>query len=254
MDMDKVFINNDGRCMSGRQRIFLYLLLLVVCFMPCSFAAELNIGDNSVHTGVVVINGREMTPSHPGEVVVQHRKVQPFSSLDIAGGFDVNVYCGKSYGLSVKAEKRLQDKIKSTFVNGTLRIFPSGHISTSLPVKIAITAPSISSVLSNGANDLAVNCSGDSMKIDLAGSSEMRITGRASLLKATLEGSSELEAVRFKAADVHIVASGSASASVYASGSIIASATGASDIVYHGRPARIQVNADEASDIEAADD
>lgn len=239
---------------SGLCRIFLCMLLFPVYIMICGFTTEINIGDNSVHTGAVVINGKEMATSHPGNVVVQQREVQPFSSLDISGGFDVDVRCGQSYALSVEAEKRFQDNIRSTVTDGTLRIFPKGRISTSLPVKVIITATSIKSVVADGANELTMNCSADSMKVDLSGSSSMRMTGSASVLSATLEGSSELEAARFKAVDVYVEAAGSASAAVYASGSITASATDAGDIVYYGRPAKVRVNAAEASDIEAADD
>ncbi len=226
--------------------------LLVCVYMLLSGFTEVNIGNNSVHTGVVVINGRKVGPTAASPVVSDTRKVGNFSSLDITGSFQVDIKCGARPGLVIVAEKRLLPRIVTKMQGSTLHIFTRGDISTGFPLKIEITVPELFELKADGSSNIALMCASNHMDVELEDSVDVVASGSASELRVILNGASEFDASRYRASNVFLEARDSSTATVNVSNRLDAAAYGASEVMYYGRPANVNAMVNDAADIEAA--
>ena len=236
----------------GYLRYLTGIILFVCIYLLLSGFTEVNIGNNSVHTGVVVINGRTVSSTGSSPVVSETRKVGNFSSLDIAGSFQVEINCGTRPGLVIVAEKRLLPKIVSKVKGRTLKIFIRGNISTGVPLRLEITVPELYELQAEGASDIALTCSSNHLYVNLEDSANVVASGSVSALRLILNGASEFDASKYRASTVFLEARDSSTATVNVLNRLDASAYGASEVQYYGMPAHVNAMVHDGADIEAA--
>ncbi len=240
---------NPGR--SGRQ--FAYMSIGIGVYLLLSGFIQVNVGNNSVHTGVVIINGRRVESTAPSPVVSDVRKIGNFSSVEITGSFNAEIRCGAGSGLVISAEKRLLPRIVTRVEGRTLRIFTRGDISTSAPLRLEITTPELFELKADGASDITMSCTTSHLSVSLQESVNVVASGSVSELSVTLNGASGFDAAGFKASDVFLEARDSSSAILNVSNRLDAAAYGASEVRYYGSPGTVNAKVNDAADIEAAE-
>jgi Putative auto-transporter adhesin, head GIN domain/Outer membrane protein beta-barrel domain len=141
-------------------------------------------------------------------------------------GNQITVRVGAKKLNSIDASGMASFKTKDTLITDNIRL----HFSGASEGKIAVKATRI--------------------ETQLSGATEVRLTGSTNELISTNSGASEFKASRLRASSVSVTSSGASEVSVWAVDSLTANASGASSILYYGKPVNTEVNKTGSSEIE----
>jgi hypothetical protein len=147
------------------------------------------------------------------------RELPPFTSIDLAGAGAVTVQVGGAQSVVVMADDNLLANVTTSVQDGELVIATRGSFTTTTPMTVAVTMPSL-----------------DELALSLSGSGLVRATGTVERLDVTLAGSGDAELAGLVARDVQALLSGSGRIVVHATGTLDASLPGTGTIVYTGSP------------------
>ena len=117
------------------------------------------------------------------------------TSIDLAGPIDLTLRRGATPSLKVRGEQRLLANVDTSVDGNTLHIGPKGmlfHHRQPLQVEIVLPALTQLEVHGNG-NSKITGFSGDSFRLELAGSGDISFTGRYKQIEATVNGSGNLD-------------------------------------------------------------
>jgi len=121
--------------------------------------------------------------------------------------------------------------------NGTLHIYNTGSLMSTGPVKIAISAPDISSVDGNGSGSFNLtNINNSAVAVNVAGSCDVNVQGQTKALSAIIGGSGTITATDLRAQSSIAEISGSGNIDLNAKHSLNAIVSGSGDIRYTGQP------------------
>ncbi|WP_242928522.1 PspC domain-containing protein [Pontibacter vulgaris] len=192
--------------------------------------------------------------------------LKDFRRISIAGPYHVQIRQG-NYSVRVRGDR---DEIRRLDIdqNGQELVIESTRRNFNLfedktPVLIQITAPNIEDIDLGGAikadignistDNLGISLSGATkataqvnvrdLKIDIAGASASKFTGRASHVEMDIAGACHLDADGLQANSVDIDATGVSIAEVYATQTLRAEASGTSQITYGGNPKNTDIDA-----------
>jgi hypothetical protein len=178
------------------------------------------------------------------------RNVASFSKIELSGSPDVEVTVGPAVSVSVTGDDNVLPLIETTVSGDTLSIDSKSSYSTSLGVKVKITAPTIEGVSVSGSGDIRVTgLKGDAMDTGITGSGNVDLSGAVERLKAHITGSGDLRAGDLAAKNVHVTVTGSGDATVRATEELEGSVTGSGDIHYTGNPPQVRKNVVGSGDI-----
>jgi hypothetical protein len=175
-----------------------------------------------------------------GAIKTEDRTISDFSTLEIAGGYEIKWSSGKP-ALSISTDQNLLPLIKTTVNGSTLTIDSEENLSPTKGVKITLTSASLADVQLNGAIKFtATQLAGGDLKLEANGASDISVGGSVTNFEATLSGASNLDAKSLQTQDATLSLNGASYGDVTVSGTLNASITGAGALTYSGNPKSVE--------------
>jgi hypothetical protein len=212
-------------------------------------AVEINIGSNIVNTGNVsgCLQGS-------GSAKEESRSLPAFHGLEVDGAYSVRITCQKEQSVEISADDNLLPLILTEVQDGVLRVTSKKSICASAPMTLTIAVETLDLIRSSGANEFQVqNLKGETLDVELSGSSTMTLDGAVDELKAKIDGASGLVAGELKAQQVSVAISGAGSAEVHADKRLQGDISGVGSIRYSGQPGEVVKNITGWGDITPVD-
>ncbi len=176
-----------------------------------------------------------------GVTATQTRTVPSFSEIDLAGASAINVQVGDVQTVVVHADDNLIERVTTEVRDGTLVVEETGRFSTSSPLTVDVTVPTLAAVTLSGSGHVRVaGVRAGDFTVRVSGSGQMIVAGQVERLDASLPGSGNVLLRGLTARDVTATVAGSGHLEVWASMSLDASIPGSGEIVYAGHPATVR--------------
>lgn len=190
-----------------------------------------------------------------GPSVTQNRSVGSFRGVEVRGSADVSFYQGSPRPVRVEGPKAALDQLVTEVVNGRLVIRTEGCVRSSTPVRVHAWAAKPNEARISGSGDITGETAmkGDSFKIHVAGSGDVKLsldvaqlethiagsgnvvlTGRADKQSVSIAGSGDLRGAKLVTSDTSARVVGSGDAKVNATRSLQATVIGSGDLRYRG--------------------
>ena len=202
------------------------------------------------------------------------RQVGSFSGISVSGGIDLYLSPGDE-AVAVSASKiEYRDRIKTEIDNGVLKIWYDSKWGVSMSgnknLKAYVSYKTLKTLSASGGSDVNVDgtiagseltlrvSGGSDFKgiVDVAkllvrqsGGSDIRISGKATTLDVDASGGSDFKGYDLVAEVCELEASGASDIEITANREISARASGASDILYRGKPAVKEAKSSGASSV-----
>ncbi len=205
-----------------------------------------------------------------GKIVTESRALDLFQDLSASGAFDIELIYSDSYSVEIEMDENLLEFIEIEVKSKELRISSSKNIESSQKTGIKIYAPFLNKIQITGAckllnkqkfrtEKLHVDLSGAS-KLDLyfdtkyvminnSGASKTTLRGNADEVRIDLSGASYLEASEMRINDLILNATGASKVRVWADNKLNIMASGASQILYKGEPAKLKTEVTGAASV-----
>ena len=199
----------------------------------------------SVGSAVVVSGGITQMGAGPmltgsGKFAAQPRAVErSFDSLEVAGAASVEVTRADSCSLEVHGDDNLVDLLETEMRGSTLCVsFKRGTIfSSSLPLKVVATAPSVVHVELSGSGYVTLaSLKQPELQVELNGSGDVIADGVVSSVSLTLNGSGDIDSRRLQARKAPIKLHGSGDIRALATGEAKVRLHGSGDVTVAGNP------------------
>lgn len=198
-----------------------------------------------------------------GHIITKELKQNAFSKVDVSGAFDVEIVQGNSQNVNIFCDENLYPYIIVKQEGNTLKIDTKDNsiLSPSKKIKIVITSSQYSELEASGASSFTSmsKINAENLKVDMSGSSSLKLYVNAKILDVELSGSSDamldgvvttfkidgsgstsVKAENLVAEDVDIDISGSGEAVVNTNGKLDVDISGAGKVLYKGNPTSIQ--------------
>ena len=174
-----------------------------------------------------------------GDLVTREEFFSDFTSVDVGGGFNVEISQSSSYSVLVTADDNVMENILVSKSGDTLNVGVNWAVSlSSVTLKVEITMPELRELeLSGGVQGRIEDItSSDSISIDLSGGSHL--TGNGEAVDLTVDGSSgsHLDFTDFIVQDASVELSGGSHATINLNGTLDADLSGGSQLHYYGDP------------------
>lgn len=194
-----------------------------------------------------------------GKTINKTRNVGSFDGVGVSGSFDVILVAGNEGKLELSVEENLEPYLITEVKDGNLKIrWKKGvNIRTSKNTIVTVHFKNINSLAMSGSGDItskdvikgnslkmAVAGSGD-IKIDMdvqmaksaiSGSGDIKLSGKATEFEAAVSGSGDVEAYDLKTEKAELKVAGSGSIGISVEKEIVARVSGSGDIKYKGQP------------------
>lgn len=209
-------------------------------------------------TGKIVINGNVygdgsvVRGNHQRSVV--HRPLPCFDQITVQAGVDLVYQPSDKCGATLDADSNLHPIIETDVGGDILNVAARRSFQTEGPVQVEARSPSLNRIdVLSAADAVLRDLHVPSLVIRVAGSGDVSAQGQVELLEVIVEGSGTLDLRDLHATHAKVFAEGAADVIVYAEKSLKVNVTGAGDVLYYGRPARVEKNISGAGDVEAAE-
>src|SRR5687767_8329205 len=157
------------------------------------------------------------------------RTARDFTAVKVGGVFEVEVTAGKDFSVEVLADDNLLQYVKTEVHNGVLKIETTESIKSRNPLRVRVSAPSITNLEASGASRVAVEGIKDSsFGVDTSGASKISLSGATTALEVNVSGASHVDAEKLKTQTAAVEASGASKVSLFVTESLDSSASGAS--------------------------
>ena len=167
-----------------------------------------------------------------GKPKEESRIVGEYDKVIVGSAFQVEATEGKLGPIKISADSNLLPMIKTEVKDRTLRVWTEGSTSTSSPLKLSLSTPTITGFEASGATKVQLSLkSKHDLDLGASGSSEIKVTGELSNLTCDLSGASKATFSASSLDKLNTVLSGS-SALLYSGtvDSVYAQLSGASSI------------------------
>lgn len=167
----------------------------------------------------------------------QKREVPAFTSISTQGDYEVEVSLQKETSLDIEADDNILPLITTDVSNGILRIRSRRAYSTSEPIKLKITTPTLEGLSASGAGKIEISgLQNDKFEIESNGAPTIKASGESKTLHIKANGAGKIDAHKIRAATAFVESNGVAKVEVFASEELNANVNGPSQIVYSGDP------------------
>ena len=224
------------------------------------------------------LHGDATTVEPPGNVVTKDFDFANFTSVEAANAFAVEISQSDAFGVTVRIDDSLEDRLDVSLEGNTLRLRLKGglNIEGDITLEATITMPvleglqlsgaasaDLSGITStakvdmvlSGASRLAGDVQALDRGIDASGASTVQLEGVAASMSIDGSGASNLDLADFAAETAEVTLSGASEATVNVRNRIDAvDVSGASRLYHLGDPELGDVKNSGASTVEAVDD
>ena len=191
-------------------------------------------------SGSVWVAGDGAGPRLEGSGVAgsQAKDVAEFRAVRLEGSFDVRATVGEARSVVVEGDDNLLEHVRARVEDGVFVLdFAPGRYRTHLPMKVAITSPTLTAFEVEGAGDVElVGVRGERFGLSIRGAGDVTASGAVETLDVAISGAGDanLLALDSKRASVSISGAGDVSLSV--SERLDVSVSGVGDVSYRGSP------------------
>ena len=218
-------------------RVFLMVVILGVAMIPLS-SGVVNAADS--WTSVQHNDSPQVTGS--GRVVRQTRAISAAQAVELSGAADVEVRVGPAPSLTIEADDNLLPLFTSEVRGGTLKLASKGSYRTRSTPRFFVTLPSLSSLQTSGSGDaVVIDARSSSLALGINGSGNIRASGSAGRLDASIHGSGNLDLRQLAVGDAKLAIYGSGEIAAAPRGKVEAITFGSGDIDLLSRPASLEV-------------
>jgi hypothetical protein len=209
-----------------------------------------------------------------GTIVTETPELNAFSAVSASHEFDVTIVAGPVFGVVVRADDNVMPHVEVGKNGDTLDLDlkESSYRLKNVTLEAEITMPKLLALRLSGASSASVSgfkstepfdarLSGASelegtlfsgrAEFRLSGASSATLAGAGGELMVQAAGASGAKLSAFTVTDAEVEASGASSVEVNVSGTLDASASGASKVVYSGKPTLGKTGTSGASSINA---
>lgn len=201
----------------------------------------------TVIKGAVIVDGKVLAGPFgdvvkgSGTVATETRDLGRFTELRQDISATVTVKAGATGRCTITADDNILPLIVTERAGNVLRITCTKGYVTSRRIQIDVETPLLTRAELAGSGEIEiVDVTKDRIALDISGSGDIRATGRAAELDATINGSGDVAAAGLIAGTVHVTVNGSGDAHVHARSALTTEIHGSGDIVYAGNPARVR--------------
>ena len=177
-----------------------------------------------------------------GRVIRQARAISAAQAVELSGAADVEVRVGPAPSLTIEADDNLLPLFTSEVRGGTLKLGSHGSYRTRTTPRFFVTLPSLNSLQTAGSGDaVVIDARSGSLSLGLKGSGNIRASGSASRLDASIHGSGNLDLRQLAVGDAKLAIYGSGEIAAAPRGKVEAITFGSGDIDLLSRPASLEV-------------
>lgn len=178
-----------------------------------------------------------------GAGAADRRETRPlgaeFTAIGLSAPVKLHVTQGTTPTLELQGDEAALADLETVVEGSTLKIRLKKDVHRwNHKVEARVTAPRIDSLAIAGSGDIhAPSITGDSLKVSISGSGDVKLGGKVSGLTANISGSGDIRAGDLEAQRVSVSIAGSGDATVRARESLNVSVAGSGDVRYFGDPA-----------------
>ena len=187
-----------------------------------------------------------------GVIKSESRPVSEFSALEVEGAYKVKWTKGKP-GLTISTDQNLLPLIKTVVSGNTLQIHREENLRPTKDITIVVSSGSLADIKVTGAVMLtAEQLSGQALKLECEGASQISVAGSVTNLEANLTGASKLEAESLRTQTATLSLEGASYGDITVTETLNASISGAGVLTYAGNPKSVEKNVSGAGSIRPA--
>jgi Putative auto-transporter adhesin, head GIN domain len=166
------------------------------------------------------------------------RTVEPFQRIRIAGSGDAIVRVGEKQRVTIVCDDNLIEHVRTHVDDGTLELgMERGSYRLKKGLRFEISVPRLTGASIAGSGDIDVSgIDAESFDVSIAGSGEVRASGRAERLDVDIAGSGDAALYPLAARSVEVDIAGSGDVAVSASEDLNAQIFGSGSVHYRGDP------------------
>jgi hypothetical protein len=205
-----------------------------------------------------------------GEIVNDQRNVPHFDAINVSSGIDVILNQGSNQKVIVKADKNVQDEIKTEVENNELKIYCTKNFWRVSNITVEITIRDLkhlkvnagADVKSNsklivndltmeisGGSDININIEAQTLTLYASSGSDVNLEGNSASISIKSSSGSDINASYLKANEAVITTSSGSDVHVNAKSSIVVNASGGSDVYVTGKPQKQDISTSGGSDV-----
>lgn len=174
-----------------------------------------------------------------GKMATEMRDLTGFTSISVNNSTDIDIIIGDKYRVELEAEDNLLEIIETEVVRGELRITTADgySIRSRRGSRLTITMPNLEGIKISGSSDIrAQNINSDELTIEIRGSGDIELSGRAEEVEIEIRGSGDIDARDLLAVSVEIDIRGSGDVEISVEENLWVNISGSGDITYYGDP------------------
>ncbi len=174
-----------------------------------------------------------------GKMATEMRDVKDFTVISVKNSTDIDITIGDKFSVELEAEDNLLEIIETEVVRGELRITTAEgyNVRSRKGSRLTITMPNLEGIEISGSSDLrAQGVDSDELTIDITGSGDIELTGKAKEVEIEIRGSGDIDARDFHAVTVEIDIRGSGDVDISVEEHLWVNISGSGDITYYGDP------------------
>lgn len=189
-------------------------------------------GGQAVSTGCVQGNGVQKS---------EERMLGDVTKVVLNGAYDVGITSGKERGFTIRGDENIIGLIASEEEGDTVHVYPRQSICPRRDLLIDITLETLEHISASGTvHAILDGVQGDSLKIEIDGSSTVVASGKTQALAVTIGGTGKLQANDLHAESAMLSINGVGEAYVYATDHLSANIMGVGNIYYSGNPQKVE--------------
>jgi hypothetical protein len=185
-----------------------------------------------------------------GTVKTENRPISDFSTLEVTGGYTIKWSKGQP-ALTISTDQNLLPLIKTTVSSNTLEIDWEENLAPTKGITIVLSSASLADVkLTGGISLTASQLSGQDLKLESNGASDISVDGSITNLEVNMSGASKLNAKSLQTKTATLSLNGASYGDVTVSDTLKASISGAGVLTYSGNPKSVEKNVSGAGSIQ----
>ncbi|RPI11703.1 MAG: DUF2807 domain-containing protein [Actinobacteria bacterium] len=208
---------------------------------PLAVAGGLVVAVVAVIVVIATAGGREgpsaSSTDGSGVSVTDHREVASFTEVELAGANTVVIHVGAPQSVAVIGDDNLVGRVTTVVRASRLVIDNPGNFTTTAPMGVAVSVPSLDGVELGGAGTVTIDgVTGADFGAELVGDGTLKVSGTVQRVMAVLAGAGTLDVHDLLAADATAQLRGTGTIRVHATSTLDATLTGTGTILYRGEP------------------
>jgi hypothetical protein len=177
-----------------------------------------------------------------GVIKTEDRSISEFSKVEVTGGYQIKWSSGKP-ALNISTDQNLLPLFETVVSGSTLRIDSKDNLAPTKSITIILSSASLTDVqLTGGIRFKASQITGQDLKLESTGASEISVDGSVRNLEVNLTGASKLNAKSLHTQIATLSLVGASEANVTVTDTLKASLTGAGKLTYSGNPKSVEKN------------